>query len=103
MMMLKMLFVLTVALLTTVLPRSAGAQRWNPERATSATAVLSAPELRSPANGTVLPGIGPVTLSWNNPAGATQYQVQLTPYKDDGPGINLIRSPDTSTYLHKSA
>jgi len=37
-------------------------------------------------------------LRWTNPAGATQYQVQVIPFRDDGPGINLIRNADTSSY-----
>ena len=36
------------------------------------------------------------TLSWANPAGATQYQLQVLPAKNDGPAINLIRNIDTS-------
>ena len=53
-------------------------------------AALPAPQMRGPYNGTQLQSMGPTTLNWANPAGTAQYQIQVTPYNDDGPGINLI-------------
>lgn len=58
-----------------------------------------APRLRGPQNGALLQGIGPVTLEFTLPAGATAYQLQLVPYREDGPGVNLIRNPETSYTL----
>lgn len=45
------------------------------------------PTLSAPAAGAVLaPGF---TLAWTNPPGTTQVQVQLLPFNNDGPGIDL--------------
>ncbi|MCX6020679.1 MAG: hypothetical protein NTZ05_02910, partial [Chloroflexi bacterium] len=49
---------------------------------------LPLPQL--PVNASTLPNLGPTTLSWVNTAGAVQYQVQVVPVGNDGPGINLI-------------
>ena len=38
---------------------------------------------------TPLTGIG-VNLSWTNPAGALYYNLQVVPFNDDGPGIDLV-------------
>ena len=35
-------------------------------------------------------------LQWTNPPGTTQYQIQVIPARNDGPGINLIRNVETS-------
>ena len=51
-------------------------------------------QLLTPAQGASLTSLG-VTLTWNLPAGATQYQLQVIPAKGDGPGINLIRNVDS--------
>lgn len=53
------------------------------------------PQTQSPAKGTTLTGLG-TTLTWVNPAGATQFQVQVVPAKNDGPAINLIRNVESS-------
>ncbi|HLC30384.1 MAG TPA: hypothetical protein VJM51_06360 [Dehalococcoidia bacterium] len=54
-----------------------------------------APGLVGPAAGTTLNGLG-TTLSWSNPLGTTQYQLQVVPFNNDGPGVNVIRNADTS-------
>lgn len=36
------------------------------------------------------------TLTWTNPPGTTQYYIQIIPYNDDGPAINLIRNVKAS-------
>lgn len=88
--------VLAVVLLPAGFPGSVDALQLKLERGRSAPAALAAPQLRSPASGTVLPGIGPVTLNWENPAGTTQYHIQVVPANSDGPGVNMIRIPETS-------
>ncbi|MSQ26908.1 MAG: hypothetical protein EXR51_02050 [Dehalococcoidia bacterium] len=50
---------------------------------------VTAPQPSLPLSGSMLPGAG-TSLSWNNPAGATQVHVQVTPLNGDGPAINLI-------------
>ncbi|MBI2886110.1 MAG: hypothetical protein HYY02_02755 [Chloroflexi bacterium] len=57
------------------------------------------PAITEPADGVVLPTLS-AQLSWTNPAGATQYQIQVIPFNNDGPGINLIRNAESS-YLAK--
>lgn len=52
-------------------------------------AITDPPQTVSPADGAAIPNLGP-TLEWSTPPGATQYQLQVTPAKNDGPGINLI-------------
>ncbi len=49
------------------------------------------PALTGPATGARLPGLG-ADLSWSNPRGAVQYQVEVVPFGNDGPGINLVRN-----------
>jgi len=80
-----------VVLIATLLPvtttdarQRAGADGWH------VSAALPAPQLRSPATGTALPNLGPVTLDWDNPGGTKQFQIRVGPFKDDGPGLNLI-------------
>lgn len=47
------------------------------------------PALTDPANKTQLTSLG-ATLTWTNPANTRWFQVQVIPFNDDGPGINLI-------------
>jgi len=49
-----------------------------------------APQPQLPANDTTTPNLGPITLSWNNPAGTVQFEIQVLPLANDGPGIDLI-------------
>lgn len=51
--------------------------------------VVAAPELVAPADGSTLSTFGP-TLRWSLPPGSTQYQLQVTPVNNDGPGVNLL-------------
>ena len=53
------------------------------------------PTLTSPAEGSTLAGFG-VTLSWVNPPGTTQYQLQLIPANNDGPGVNIVRNVESN-------
>ncbi|MSQ28677.1 MAG: hypothetical protein EXR51_11170 [Dehalococcoidia bacterium] len=55
----------------------------------SSAQVTEPPRLVQPEDRATLPDFGP-TLNWANPAGTTQYQLQVTPAQNDGPGINLI-------------
>lgn len=59
-------------------------------------ALADAPAPLGPGNGTPLPSVGPVTLSWALPEGATQYQLQVIPFAGDGPSANLIRNAEPS-------
>src|SRR5207249_1829514 len=52
-------------------------------------AAMQVPALLAPVEGARLTGLG-TTLSWNPPSGALQYQLQVIPANNDGPGINLI-------------
>ncbi len=47
------------------------------------------PTLIEPPFDAQLSGLG-TTLKWANPAGTTWFHVQVTPYLNDGPGINLV-------------
>lgn len=58
---------------------------------------VSTPQPSLPLNGSQLPGVG-TTLSWNNPAGSTQIQIQVTPLNNDGPAINLIFGSPIQSY-----
>lgn len=49
----------------------------------------TAPQLVAPSDGSMVATFGP-TLQWSNPAGSTQYHVQVIPVNNDGPGVNLI-------------
>ena len=53
------------------------------------------PLLLAPSDGVTLNVLG-TTLVWDQPAEATQYQLQLAPFAGDGPGINLIRAIESS-------
>ncbi|MCX6024388.1 MAG: hypothetical protein NTZ05_22200 [Chloroflexi bacterium] len=56
-------------------------------------ALALAPSLAAPSNGAMLSNFNP-TLGWELPPGATQYQLQVVPFGNDGPGIALIRSAE---------
>jgi len=59
------------------------------------TALAADPVLRivptpySPVDGTKVATLGP-TLRWNQEPGTNWFQVQVIPFHDDGPGINMI-------------
>lgn len=55
----------------------------------SVAATLTAPTLTNPPDGAQLTSLS-TTLSWTNPPGTTQYHVQVIPWNNDGPGIDLI-------------
>ncbi len=55
----------------------------------AAQATLSGPTLVAPAEGAALQGLG-TSLSWQNPAGTVQYHLQVIPFNNDGPAIDLI-------------
>jgi len=57
---------------------------------------LPRPVLTAPASGSVTSDLGPL-LSWINPPGTTQHQLQVVPFNGDGPGINLIHNPSTGS------
>ena len=62
----------------------------------SSAAISVAPTLMSPDEGETVMTFGPV-LTWSNPPGVTQYQVQILPIDGDGPAADVLRSgPDTS-------
>ncbi|GEM_PF-413927 len=61
--------------------------------------LTSAPRLNTPANGTLLQNMGPITLTFDLPVGSTQYQIQVIPFNGDGPGANLIRNAESSYTL----
>ena len=42
-----------------------------------------------------MPNMGPYQLCADLPQGTTQYQIQVTPYNNDGPAVNLIRTTET--------
>lgn len=56
--------------------------------APSEAAITTAPTLTGPAEGATLTNFGP-TLTWTNPSGATQYHLQVIPYNNDGPGVDV--------------
>ncbi len=61
------------------------------------TGAPTAPTPSLPLNNSQLPGLS-TNLSWNNPSGTTQVQVQVTPLNGDGPGIDLIYGSSISNY-----
>jgi len=61
---------------------------------TASAAPLNAPTLRTPATGTAMTDMGPYQLCADMPQGTTQYQVQVTPFNNDGPAVNLIRNTE---------
>jgi len=48
-----------------------------------------------PPPGALLDGFT-VTMTWNNPPGTTQYQLQVVPFNGDGPGVDVVRNVETS-------
>jgi hypothetical protein len=50
----------------------------------------SSPTLQLPSDNATLPNMGPTMLSWNNPAGTVQFEIQVLPLNNDGPAIDLI-------------
>lgn len=54
-----------------------------------------APNVQGSSTVTTLTTFG-TTLSWETPAGTTQYHLQVIPANNDGPGINIIRSGEAS-------
>ena len=61
-----------------------------------ATVANPTPALTSPPPGATLTSLS-TTLSWTNPPGTTQYALQIIPFNNDGPGIDLVRNAE-STY-----
>lgn len=88
--------ILAVALVLVILAlsSSANAQPTSPDKDRYTTASLTAPQLRTPPNGALLTNLSSITLSWDLPSGGTQYQLQVSPFNGDGPGINLIRNAE---------
>ncbi len=60
-----------------------------------AIVALKSPAPQAPVDGTVLQTPG-TTLAWAEVPGATQYHLQVIPYNNDGPGINIIRNIESS-------
>jgi len=54
------------------------------------------PALSGASGGAVLPSFG-TTLSWENSPGTTQIHLQLNPYNDDGPGVDLYLGSSVSS------
>ncbi len=50
---------------------------------------VMSPSIRTPLKDGAVQDMDPL-LGWTNPPGATQYQVMVVPFNNDGPGINLI-------------
>jgi hypothetical protein len=61
-----------------------------PQPANITSSLIASPSLRTPDDGAQLTNMGPIMLSWTLPSGANQYQVQVVPLNNDGPGINLV-------------
>lgn len=53
--------------------------------------------LLEPANGSSITSFGPI-LGWLNPAGMTQYHLQVIPFANDGPGVDIIGSGSDGTF-----
>jgi len=53
------------------------------------TVQQAGPAVTLPAESASLAGFG-TTLTWNLPSGSTQYHLQVTPFNNDGPGVNII-------------
>lgn len=53
------------------------------------TQITDAPQLSGPSEGSTSAGLQ-ASLAWTNPPGATQNQLQVTPFNGDGPALNLI-------------
>lgn len=59
-----------------------------PEDGRRLSAIIAAPGLSGPADGVTLTNFE-VGLTWLNPAGTTQVDIEVMPANDDGPGVNL--------------
>ncbi len=58
--------------------------------------VITAPTLVSPASAATLPSFG-TTLRWENGAMATKVHLQVIPFNNDGPGVDVhLGSPETA-------
>ena len=68
-------------------------------RANRLAAITTAPLLVAPANGVSFVTFSKVVLVWSLPDGATQYQIQVAPANNDGPGANEIRNADVTYEL----
>ncbi|MCX6023728.1 MAG: hypothetical protein NTZ05_18755 [Chloroflexi bacterium] len=62
-------------------------------QASAASAAVGAPTQTSPESGHRFTNMD-ITLAWNLPPGAMQYQLQVMPHNNDGPGINLVRNAE---------
>lgn len=62
-----------------------------------AQAAPAAPTITGPRNGLILTTFAP-TLSWTNPPGVTQYQLQVRPFRDDGPALDLHLGVVSNTF-----
>lgn len=51
-------------------------------------AITQAPVLGAPSGGEQITSFGP-TLQWTLPSGSTQYHLQVIPFGNDGPGVNV--------------
>jgi len=94
------------------------AQRWTDLKGSAAAGTVTAPAqvtglfslivelpkpaLTSPPAEFVSNDLAPL-LEWRNPAGTTQYQIQVIPFNNDGPGINLIRNAESSYQVQAPA
>jgi hypothetical protein len=63
--------------------------------ATATANITGTPVITSPSNGSMLTHLG-TELHWTNPVGATQYEIRVTPFNDDGPAIHLVRDIEDS-------
>src|SRR5688572_7904662 len=83
-----------VSILSLTLPLlSIGGRFPDPLPRTFPAAITAAPTLTNPADGETLASFGP-TLAWQNPPGTTQYHLEVVPFNNDGPGVNLhVGSP----------
>ena len=64
----------------------------------ASAAITTAPTLNSPPDSDVLETLS-TSLTWTNPSGTTQYHIQVVPYNNDGPGIDLIRSVESLFFI----
>ena len=74
--------------------------QWSPVSSftvSTTSPTVNVPQPSLPLNNSQLPGQG-TQLSWNNPPGVTQIQVQVTPLNGDGPAINLILGSAATIY-----
>ena len=58
----------------------------------------SGPNIIAPSDNQTLQSFG-TTLSWSPPLGTTQFQLQVVPFNNDGPGVNLIQNAASSFTL----